>query len=80
MNEDEQRKILTREWETRLALKQAKARLFLDHVSRGTSPPKAWQQIALDTADLEREHEEANVEKYLLWLTAQAVPPPGEAP
>jgi hypothetical protein len=66
--EDQVREILTRESDTRLRLKIAKAREFLRHVDHGSRVADAWQRVALATADLEREWEAARVDRLVLWF------------
>jgi hypothetical protein len=66
--EDQVREILTRESDTRLRLKIAKAHEFLRHVDNGARVADAWQRVALATADLEREWEAAKVDRLVLWF------------
>jgi hypothetical protein len=66
--EDQVREILTRESDTRLRLKIAKAREFLRHVDNGSRVADAWQRVALATADLEREWEAARIDRLVLWF------------
>jgi hypothetical protein len=81
MSELEQaRVILTAEVEARLALREAKARAFLDYVTvRGANTTTAWQQVALDpdVMELQRAYEFANIERLLLWLAHGVVEPGG---
>jgi hypothetical protein len=63
---DQARYILSRESESWLALRRAKARCFLGERSKGKTVAEAWQIVALETADLEAEYERAHVEATLL--------------
>jgi hypothetical protein len=63
------REILQREADLRLALKVARAQAFLRWMAgRDASQAIAWQETALETADLEQEYEQARTEKLVLYL------------
>jgi hypothetical protein len=64
--QDEARVILEREVAARLELKLTKAKTFLGLTSRGMGTTQAWQQVAVECADLEAAHEAAQIEVRLL--------------
>jgi len=77
MDIDQARKVLTAEVEARMELRLTKAQRFIVWLDSGVTAQRAWQQVALETAKLQRAWEAANIERLLLWLEA-GQPAPGD--